>query len=86
MDIGVYSGILAGCRGGGKEWKRNGGTSIVPLKWIESRVYGDHIIIYPKPHSIYFSGDCILYGFTFVSTGWRDEREDGHCFLIGRFF
>ena len=29
---------------------------IVPLKWIEYGVYGDLIIIYPKPYSIYLRG------------------------------
>ena len=35
-----------------------GGNSsvIVPLKWIEHGVYGDLIIIYPRPYSMYFKG------------------------------
>ena len=31
-------------------------TVIVPLKQIECGVYGDLIIIYPKPYSIYLRG------------------------------
>ena len=29
---------------------------IVPLKYIEYGLYGDLIIVYPKPYSIYLSG------------------------------
>ena len=29
---------------------------IVPLKWMEYGIYGDLIIIYPKPYSIYLRG------------------------------
>ena len=36
----------------GPELSQN--RSIVPLKKIEYGVYGDLIIIYPKPYSIYF--------------------------------
>ena len=31
-------------------------TLIVPLKWIEYGVYGDLIIVYPKPYSVYLRG------------------------------
>ena len=30
--------------------------SIVPLKYVECGVYGDLIMIYPKPYSIYLRG------------------------------
>ena len=33
------------------------GVSIVPLKEIEYGLYGDPIIIYPEPYSIYLRGD-----------------------------
>ena len=33
---------------------------IVPLKQIEYGVYGDFIIIYPKPYSIYLRGTIEL--------------------------
>ena len=33
---------------------------IVPLKSIEYGVYGDHIILYPKPYSIYLRGTISL--------------------------
>ena len=32
---------------------------IVPFKYIEHGVYGDLIIIYPKPYSIYLTGGII---------------------------
>ena len=34
--------------------------SIVPLKWIEYGVYGDLVIMYPKPYSIYLRGTITL--------------------------
>ena len=37
-----------------REWETNAG--IVPLKQMEYRVYGDLIMIYPKPYSIYLRG------------------------------
>ena len=32
---------------------------IVPLKWVEHGVYGDLILTYPKPYSIYLRGTIL---------------------------
>ena len=45
------------------------GGSIVPLKYIEYGVYGDLIIIYPKPYSIYLRGTIILESVGLVPLG-----------------
>ena len=41
---------------------RSKSRSIVPLKYIEHGVYGDPIITYPKPYSIYLRGTLIGVG------------------------
>ena len=35
--------------------------TIVPLKEIEHGVYGDLVIIYPRPYSIYLGGILYIY-------------------------
>ena len=47
---------------------------IVPLKYIELGVYGDLIITYPKPYSIYLRG-IILIGITGVVFLASAKRE-----------
>ena len=44
---------------------------MVPLKWRENGVYGDLIIIYPKPYSIYLRGTIgkTIYWELFMSWG-----------------
>ena len=49
---------------------------IVPLKWIEYGLYGDLIIRYPEPYSIYLRGtiaakqesQCLLAGVPTIRT------------------
>ena len=45
---------------------------IIPLKLIEYGVYGDLIIMYPKPYSIYLRGTILLYSFGSVARPIRD--------------
>ena len=46
---------------------------IVPLKYIECGVYGDLIIIYPKPYSIYLRRTTVLYKQ--VSSGPATQKD-----------
>ena len=46
---------------------------IVPFKSIENGVYGDLIIIYPKPYSIYLRGTIDEHGLTYERSHLGDS-------------
>ena len=66
---------------GSREGREGSGSVIVPLKYIEYGVYGDLIITYQKPYSIYLKGDCKFSFEEKRETGTSDigEKEGSHA-------